>query len=257
MNSKSSRVSKSSGSVHARKRTALVGFLLFSLGFPPCAFLARAVDVFGPACGSAVLDGIVDPSEWARAAAKTFQMVNPGNQKIFEATLRVMNDRTHLYLGLTINDDEFSTLGSANGEDDLFRIDFDNNHSGSLFTVGDEVLHIHAGSPHFSDNYINGDPVPSSSRDDISGGGTTDGAGGASRQGNLNHFELKHPLCSGDFRDFCLHPGDRVGFRLEYLDFVDEGIFTGSYLYPGIEDTSLADIVVAECPALYLPLIKK
>jgi hypothetical protein len=77
------------------------------------------------------------------------------------------------------------------------------------------------------------------------------------QQGNLNHFELKHPLCSGDSRDFCLHPGDRVGFRLEYLDFVDEGIITGSYLYPGIEDTSLADIVVAECPALYLPLIKK
>lgn len=254
MNSKLSRTSGFRGSVHTRKRAALLGFLLFSLGFPPCAFLARAVDVFGPACGSAVIDGIVDPGEWARAATKTFPMLDNANNPVFEATLRVMNDGKYLSMGLTINDDEFTTFAQTLPLGDGFRIDFDNNHSGFIFTVGDDVLLINAGAPQFQDNYI---LVNTSSPSDISGGGTIDGSGAASRLNGLNHFELKHPLCSGDIRDFCLHPGDVVGFRLEYLDATAQGIMGGASFYPGSQTTSLADIVVAECSLIYLPLISK
>jgi hypothetical protein len=90
----------------------------------------------------------------------------------------------------------------------------------------------------------------------VDGGGSNDGEAAASRVGDLNHFEIKHPLCSGDEKDFCLLPGDVVGFRLEYLDAEGDGSFGGSFLYPGSSDTDQADIVIGECNILfiYLPL---
>jgi len=172
--------------------------------------------------------------------------------------LYVMNGGHYLYLGITINDDEFSTYGTFLPQGDGFRIDFDNDHSGSLFVPGDDVLSISAGSPQFQDNFI---LVSASSDADVNGGGTYDGFGAASRVGNLNHFELRHPLCSGDILDFCLHPGDVVGFRLEYLDAEADGSFGSSQLYPGSGATSEADIVIGTCSIpdwfIYLPLVQK
>jgi hypothetical protein len=224
------------------------------LSFAPNSFLAQAADTYGPACGMATIDGIVNPVEWSGASTKTFQMINPNTQKVLEVTLRVKNDSNFLYLGLMINDDEFSTQAEFLPRGDIFRIDFDNDHNGSLFAVGDDNLSISAGSPQFEDGYIVGG---TSAADDTSGGGTSDGIGAASRQSNLNHFELKHPLCSGDQRDFCLHPGDVVGFRLEYLDASASGTFDGSYFYPGPEVTSIADIIIADCSFIYLPHVSK
>jgi hypothetical protein len=208
----------------------------FSWEFLPYSFIAQAADIYGPACGKAVIDGIINPTEWTGASTKTFQMVNPNNQQVFEVTLRIVNDNNFLYLGLTINDDEFTTQAQFLPGGDAFRIDFDNDHCGSLFAVGDDTLIIQAGSPQFQDGYIVGG---TSSPADTTGGGTSDGTGAASRQGSLNHFELKHPLCSGDLLDFCLHPGDIVGFRLEYLDAGAGGTYDGSYYYPGSTNTSL------------------
>jgi hypothetical protein len=93
---------------------------------------------------------------------------------------------------------------------------------------------------------------------DVDGNGTSDGTGAASRVGNLNHFEIKHPLCSGDSLDFCLQPGDVVGFRLDYLDAESNGSFGGNRFFPDTTATSVADIVIRPCttPDLfgYLPL---
>jgi hypothetical protein len=187
-------------------------------------------------------------------------MYSPSGSAPFTVTLRVMNSRHDLYLGITINDDEFSTVGTWLPQGDGFRIDFDNDHSGTLFALGDDVLDVSAGSPQFGDAYIYSAPTKSA-RSDVQGGGTADGIGAASRVGGLDHFELRHPLCSGDSLDFCLHPGDVVGFRLEYLDAQADGSFGGSQLYPGSGDTSEADIVIAQCSAphwlVYLPLMKK
>ena len=90
----------------------------------------------------------------------------------------------------------------------------------------------------------------------MDGGGSSDGAVAASRVGDLNHFEIKHPLCSGDEKDFCLLPGGVVGFRLEYLDAEGDGSFGGSFRYPGSSDTDQADIVISVCniPDLYIYL---
>jgi hypothetical protein len=187
-------------------------------------------------------------------------MYSPSAADPFTATLYVMNSGHDLYLGIAINDDEFSTAGTWLPQGDGFRIDFDNDHSGSLFALGDDVLNISAGSPQFADEYIYNAPTKSA-RSDVEGGGTSDGAGAARRVGGLNHFEARHPLCSGDALDFCLHPGDSVGFRLEYLDAEGDGSFGGSQFYPGSATTSEADIVIGQCSAgysfIYLPFIEK
>jgi hypothetical protein len=232
--------------------------LIFTLKTSTMPVSADPGVIFGPGCGKAVMDGNVNPVEWSTAATQTFQMVSPGGADPFTATLYVMNSGHFLYMGITINDDEFSTVGEFLPQGDGFRIDFDNDHSGTLFTLGDDVLSIVAGLPQFADNYIY---AATSAQADTAGGGTSDGAGAASRVGELNHFELRHPLCSGDSLDFCLHPGDTVGFRLEYLDAQANGSFGSSQYFPSVTATSEADIVIGQCSIpdffIQLPLISR
>lgn len=224
---------------------------------------AHSGDVFGPACGIPIIDGEVDESEWANAATQTFQMIVPGAGEPFTGTLKIMNGAYYLYYSFTVNDDEFTLQGQYLPKGDGVHIVFDNDHSGTLFEANDDVLDINAGSPQFEDSYIVGTPSPSSNEEDTLNGGTSDGDGAAQRINSYNHFEGKHPLCSGDGLDFCLHPGDTVGFRLEYLDAEGNGDFGSSQFFPGSSESSLADIVIGDCAALYpdlylyLPLIKR
>ena len=222
---------------------------------------AHSSDVFGPACGKPMIDGEVLPGEWNTASQQTFIMVNGTETEPLTATLRVMNSANNLYLGITIDDDEFSTVGNFLSRGDGFRIDFDNDHGGTLFTVGDDVLGTNAGLPQFTDSFLDGDPAPTSSEEDIDNGGTIDGSSVASRVGNDNHFELQHPLCSGDSLDFCLKKGDVVSFRLEYLDAEANGDFGGTSFFPGLTDTSEADIIIGDCSIAdintHLPVILK
>ena len=239
---------------------ALAGFsvLLLLMVSPPVDVSAHIGVPFGPGCGMAVVDGVVNQGEWSTASAQSFTMVSPGGAPPFSATLYVMNSANNLYLGITINDDEFSTYAEFLQGGDGFRIDFDNDNSGTLFTLNDDALVIAAAAPHFYDDYLY-NPAGPSITSDTDGGGTLDGVGSASRLGDLNHFELKHPLCSGDALDFCLQPGDTVGFRLEYLDAQANGTFGSSQFFPGTSDTSEADILIAQCSiselVLHLPLL--
>jgi hypothetical protein len=244
---------------------AALAILVFNLHPSPDPVSAHASDTFGPACGAATIDGIIDPDEWASAASQTFQMVNPGGGDSFTATLYVMNSGYYLYMGITINDDEFSTHGDYLPYGDMLRIDFDNDHGGILFAVGDDVLYGYAGSHQFDDMFILGDPQPTYSIYDTDYGGEVNGLGAAKRVGSLNHFELRHPLCSGDELDFCLAPsgsslGD-VGFRLEYMDAQADGSTGSAQFYPAFSDTAIADIALGTCSAvdlfIYLPLLQK
>jgi len=236
--------------------------ILLVVNSPRSPVSAHSGDVLGPACGMAVMDGQVGASEWAGASSLTFQMVVPGTGTPFTGTLRVMNGAYYLYYAFTVNDDEFSQQGQYLPRGDGVVLVFDNDHSGTLFQPGDDVLTINAGVPQFEDRYIVGTPVPGSNHNDTLGGGTTDGEGAAQRVHDLNHFEAKHPLCSGDPLDFCLHPGDTVGFRVEYLDAEGDGSFGGSQLFPGSSDTSEADIIIGDCSTIrdvftFLPLVRK
>ena len=240
---------------------AIFSSVIFMLNYAPSAVSAHVGSPFGPKCGSAVIDGNVDASEWSTASKMTFEMVHPNSPVPFTATLYVMNSNNYLYMGITINDDELSTTAQYLPKGDGFRIDFDNDHGGTLLSLNDDVLGIAAGLPQFDDSYIYN--LPSSSHSDLQGGGKTDGAGAATRVGDLNHFELKHPLCSGDSLDFCLTPttSNTVGFRLEYLDAEANGSFGSSQYYPGTGNTSEADIVVGNCTLadmfIFLPFIGK
>lgn len=250
-------------------RLWMIGLIIFlasiaiisTLASPPRSASAHVSATFAPACGSANLDGVIEAEEWSSAITQTFQMIPGGSADPLTATLYVMNGGHYLYMGITINDDEFTPVGQYLPQGDGFRIDFDNDHSGSLFALHDDVLSIAAGLPQFGDSHLYGGTNPSSSGLDINYGGTSDGSGAASRVANLNHFELKHPLCSSDPLDFCLHPGDIVGFRMEYLDAQGDGSFSGGLFYPGAEDTSIADILIGTCTVadarVYLSLIQK
>ena len=225
----------------------------------PIRVSAHSGDVFGSACGMATIDGNVGSVEWSNASTRTFQMVSPGGAPPFTVTLHIMNSGYYLYMGITINDDEFSKIGDYLPQGDAFIINFDNNHSGSLYQMDNAVLALSAGFPQFEDRYVYN--LSGSNMADINGGGTADGVGATSRVNNLNHFEVKHPLCSGDSLDFCLHPSDIVGFRLRYLDAEANGSFGSAQYYPGSSETSEADIMIGTCSVsdifVYLPLIQK
>jgi hypothetical protein len=226
----------------------------------PAQVSADSGGVFGPACGQAFIDGSIGEPGWASAASQTFGLSNPSSTTpTLTATLRIMNDMQFLYLGISVNDDEFTPMGDFLPQGDAFLFYFDNDHSGVLFEPDDDVLSANAGSPQFLDKYIVGMPVPTSNQPDTEGGGTTDGAAAAGRIGNLNHFEMKHDLCSGDSLDFCLQPGDIVGFQLTYLDAESNGSFGGVHFFPGSSDTDTADIVIGDCTIpdliVFLPVV--
>lgn len=83
---------------------------------------AHSGDEFGPACGAATIDGQVDALEWSNAATQTFLMENQGITTPITATLHVMNSAKNLYLGITIEDDEFSDIGEFLPRGDTFRV---------------------------------------------------------------------------------------------------------------------------------------
>jgi hypothetical protein len=130
----------------------LTSYMLLVL-FP--GFLSGNVysqETFGPACGSAVIDGQIGSIEWSSASTKTFQIV--GSQGSMTATLRVMSSKNHLYLGITIDDDEFSTASEFLPYGDVITFKFDNKQSGDMNALNSDVLHVSAGQPQFQDANI-------------------------------------------------------------------------------------------------------
>jgi hypothetical protein len=85
----------------------LVSLILIT---PQQAF-AVTRDTYGPACGLPVIDGEVQPLEWNAAFTQTVQLHSGSVSEPFTATVRVMNAAGNLYLGITIDDDEFTTKG--------------------------------------------------------------------------------------------------------------------------------------------------
>ena len=235
-------------------------FLTLVLENNTTSVLAHSGELFNAGCGMPTIDGSVSIIEWSNAATMTVQMTSSSSTPPFTTTLYIMNSANYLYMGITINDDEFSPIGEYLPTGDVFVIIFDNDNSGSVHELGNNVVTLSAGIPTYADNYIYN--LPQSSQSDILGGGTLDGEGSTSRMNDLNHFEMKFPLCSGDTLDFCLDPTDVVGFRLEYLDAEGNGSFGGSQYFPDMSDTSEADIVIGACTSIsdlfvYLPNISK
>jgi hypothetical protein len=80
---------------------AIAAFTVFLsiLKCSPIRVSAHSPGTRFPACGTATVDGHVNPLEWSSAATQTFQMVSPGSATPFTATLYVMNSGDYLDLG--------------------------------------------------------------------------------------------------------------------------------------------------------------
>ena len=80
--------------------------------------------------GTASVDGVVAPRQWASATVLPFAAALPGGGSV-AATLRVMNDGANLYLGVTV------ARAPVNG---TVAFVFDNDHDGSGTEQGDDGL---------------------------------------------------------------------------------------------------------------------
>jgi hypothetical protein len=221
----------------------------------PITVSANTGVILPTGCGVANVNGVVNPAEWIGAAIQDITLTSTSSGAHLTATLSIMNSATDLYMGITISDADFITQAEYLPMGDSFRIDFDNDHNGTRYTAGDDVLIVGAGEPHFGDAFIYTTTYSTAKYDTVNAG-TLDGTGAASRVTDLNHFELVHPLCSGDIYDFCLHAGITVGFQLEYMNARAGQMFV-SYRYPGPPWEDMSDIVIGPCQIIYLPLIRK
>jgi hypothetical protein len=175
--------------------------------------------------GTATVDGVVSPGEWAEAGVVAFPANMPEGGTA-PATLRMMNDGVNLYVSLTV---------ARVGGDQTIALAFDNDHDGSLTAEeGDDGLSFGAftGGPGLNDNVrTSRPPCPAGfvcGLRDTEAGGTIDGTAALSVVGAETHFELFHPLNSADdLNDFSLAVGDTVGFGFQYSIFGPSGpVFT-------------------------------
>jgi hypothetical protein len=179
---------------------------------------ADSYPAFLPGFGTAMIDGVIDPTEWASADSSTIEMTfsNPS----LNGTLYIMQDSNNLFLGFTVDDDELYTFDWYGLNGDSLEFEFDDNNSGILYEAGENKVIVGAYDPWILDMYHK-ESLQSSSYDDHQ-----DGEARTTRQGDKNHYELRFPLCSGDTNDFCLVPGDILGLRLQYVDIYAEDLIT-------------------------------
>lgn len=158
-------------------------------------------------CGTATVDGMLEPGEWGNAGVVQFSANVPGGGNV-AADLFVMNDSENLYLALRV---PRSSLDSQSHVNYLF----DNDNDG-VGEDGDDFLAVSASGISFTDAFWSDsfDP-PSLTFNDTDRGGTVDGAGTVVNDGSNTVFELSHPLnSSDDSNDFSLAGGDMAGLTL-------------------------------------------
>ena len=239
----------------------LVLLLLSTSAFQSNQFIqyvsANSQPLFHPGYGTATIDGYIDPVEWATAASLSLPMYSADTP--LTGTFYVMQTATDLYFGFTIDDDEFTQdpVGKWGIYGDMIQISFDDNNNGTIFEAGENKLNVYSYDPWFRDAYFTGSGGSSST--DTNGGGASNGAGMSARHADKNHFEARFPLCSGDTGfDFCLQPGDTLGFWLEYYDaYLDSEFSFDNMFYPGTTGFYSLALIETGDFHIYLPLILK
>lgn len=232
------------------------GILAF-LSSPANIVTAEPVAVLTAGLGVPTIDGYVDPTEWASAGSHTSILQNTDPE--ISGTLYVMQDSSNLYFGFTIADDEFTSITTAyyGLYGDTLQFRFDDNNSGTLFEIGENMVSIYPLSPFVRDAYFVN--ITGSSALDTSDGGVNNGIGMLARHADLNHFELSFPICSGDAHDFCLGSNSLFGVNLGYIDMypVTDGVDYSVYGFPYGSFTSLLQIQLIEVLPIYLPIIQR
>jgi hypothetical protein len=176
------------------------------------------------ALGTATVDGVMSPGEWASAAKVTFLINLPANEGggTAPATLYVMNDVVNLYFALK------APRPSPFNDTSSFVMEFDNDNDG-IREDGDDAFVLNTspyGPPTLFDDYrytCSFGPAACSAFDDADGG-TVDGLGASTNSGGYTIYEVARPLNNGDdAHDFSLSAGDALGFSLSYV------LITGGY----------------------------
>jgi hypothetical protein len=119
-----------------------------------------------------------------------------------------MNDRRFLYIAAKVSDNSLDEV--VNVGLDIFTIDFDVRHDGTEFNVGEDTISIGARN-RYGDAFVG--PAL-----DILDDAQIDVDGMVGRIGNYNHFEIVHPLDSGDANDIAAEYGDTIGARFILFD---------------------------------------
>ncbi len=153
------------------------------------------------------IDGKVEATEWSAAARKDFGPIISGAQTI-TGTVYIMNDAQNLYVAAVIDgDDDFN-------QSDGFAVYFNNENTNETIWIDGQDCVRCTGTSGFDDWYYNATRKGMAVDTSAYSLGTSDGLARGSRQVASNHFELVHPLNSGDKRhDFSLSVGDIVGFH--------------------------------------------
>ena len=160
--------------------------------------------------GTAAVDGVESPGEWDRADKWDFTVNVPGGST--PATLYAMNDGSNLYLAVKRGRPDLD--GAVN-------FSFDNNHDGSGYAEGDDVLILSRFG--LSDMFVSmRPPCPTTYTcigiEDTEVGGTSEGSGVVRTTPTHAFYEISHPFdTADDAHDFSLRLGKRAGFQLSVL----------------------------------------
>ena len=160
------------------------------------------------------IDGTIGQAEWADAS---FSTIDFGG---VPASLYLKHNGTYLFAAVKVS-------GTGAQSVSFF---FDDDHDG-VKDVGEDAIGSYVGSAtaqgnndffwdtsgvpgtgggagHYPDTYVTGSNLPA---------GTLDVVGAGTQGANEASFEVRHQLCTSDTaHDFCVTPGQTLGFMLQY-----------------------------------------
>lgn len=178
---------------------------------------ARSAPPLLSASGTATIDGVMGPGEWANAAKVDFAVKrSPGWSAAGSGSMLVMNDAVNIYVAFVIpgSTPPASSVG----------VNFDGDADGTL-TEGDDVILLNPSIGFYDEFFSKKPPCPADASFgclgifDTDGGGTNDGAGQMRNNGSYSFYEMSHPLNSADDgHDFSLAAGDLIAIT-QYSGF--------------------------------------
>ena len=148
---------------------------------------SNRVPVNWSACGTARVDGILSPGEWAGASTQVIT-VNTAAGAV-PATLYVMNDNLTLYIALKFPEStrNYGSLG----------VEFDNDNDGVPYEAGDDAVVVN-NLLGFFDDFRQPCGPDICAPGDITDGGSSEGRGAYVNDGTNSVYELSHPFKDSD-----------------------------------------------------------
>ncbi|MFZ2951050.1 MAG: hypothetical protein WA003_16360 [Desulfuromonadaceae bacterium] len=225
--------------------------LAFAALMTPFPAEAHAPGVSLSGHGTATIDGVATPSEWASAGCLPITVNVPGGTT--PGNVCAMNDDNNLYLLVVF-------ARSIEDPGNTASFEFDNDHSGDSQIVGNDILLINPTDGFFDEVRTTVPPCPSGSICgfyDTSVGGTNDGSGAFANDGSgafandgiFTMYEFSHPLNSADdANDFSLSSGDTVGFTLSIRLMPASGEILADTVFP---TGNFGDIVIT-APSIFI-----